>query len=218
MARMVAYQSPPKEPGLHVVDVATGSDKLVASGDWWVVAFTVKGVYVMHSSQNAAPSGLALIDPDSGRVQSITNVGSWTHVTSDAAWGTDAMQPGVTSPQIDHLLKLNLVTGQSDANWFARPGMALYALGDDNRGNVVVQATGGPSETLEFWLVSQQSGNATQIYSGSTLGQFSLNSTYALGDSRGVWFGTHGGLYLYRAGAALRRLASNPGQVAGTCA
>lgn len=208
----------PKEPGLHMVDVATGSDRLDASGEWSVVAFTVKGVYVMHSPQNAAPSGLSLIDPDSGRIQSITNAGFWMQVSSDVAWGRDAMQPGETAPLIDHLFKLDLLTDHLEANWFARPGMALYALGDANRGAVIVQGTGGPSEALEFWLVSRQSGKATQIYSGSTLGQSSLNSIYALGDSHGVWFGTHGGLYLYRAGAGFTRLTSNAGQVAGTCA
>ncbi len=207
----------PTNLSLHVVDVATGSEKLVAPGDWSVVAFEATGVYVMRQSANAAAAGLSVIDPDTGSIRQITDAGSWALVAGGAAWGTRAQQPGHPEIQLDHLYKLNVATGQMSDSWFARLGMSIYALGDDNRGSVIVQATGGPSEMLEFWLVNQQSGNATQIFSGSTLGQYSLNSIYALGDSHGVWFGTQSGLYLYPYGGAVVKIASNPGQVAGTC-
>jgi hypothetical protein len=207
----------PTNLSLHVVDVATGSEQSVAPGDWSVVAFNAAGVYVMKQSATAAPSGLSVIDPDTGSVRQITDAGSWTLVAGGAAWGTQAQQPGHPELRLDHLYKLDVASSQLSDSWLVRPGMSIYALGDDSRGSVIVQATGGPSEALEFWLVNQQSGNATQIYTGSTVGQLSLNSVYALGDSHGVWFGTQSGLYLYSDGGAVVKVANNPGQVAGTC-
>lgn len=209
----------PQEPGLHAVDVATASDKRVAEGDWMVVGFNVHGIYAMQASSNAAPRGLWLIDPYSGALQRITETGFWTHVTDDLAWGRDAERPEVILP-LDHLFRLDLTTGSLDQSWFARDGMALYALGDDGRGNVVVQATGGQSDAVEFWLVGQNTPRNLRIYAGSAAGRSSLVPVglYVLGDGHGLWIGTHGGLYLYRPGEDLTKASGATGQVAGTCA
>ena len=209
----------PKEPGLHVVDVASDSDKRVAGGDWRVVGFTAKGVYAMAAPVGSLPSGLWLVNPDSGGLQKITQVGTWTHVTNGWAWGVEAGAPGVILAR-DHLLRLDLASGSVHETWFARPGMDLYALGDDGDSNVIVQATGGPSDALEFWVVGEQTPTATRIYLGGASGQFSLVpvALHVLGDRHGVWFGTFGGLYLYRPGAPLSKVAVNAGQVAGACA
>jgi hypothetical protein len=206
----------PTNLSLHVVDVATGFEKSVAPGDWFVVAFAAAGVYVMRQSANAAASGLSVIDPDTGSIRQITDAGSWTQVAGGAAWGTQAQQPGHPEIQLDHLYKVDVATSQMSESWFARPGMSIYALGNDSLGNVIVQATS--SSTLEFWLVSEQTGDSpAQIYSGSSQGTNSLNSVYAHGDSHGVWFGTQSGLYLYPFRGAVVKVTSNPGQVAGTC-
>lgn len=217
-SRVGGMGAQPAEPGLHVVDLSTATDKRVAAGDWQVVGFNAHGVYAMQASQNASPSGLWVIDPDSGALQQITQKGFWTHITNNLAWGRHAEQPGGILP-LDHLFRLDLVTGGLDESWFSRDGMALYALGDDARGNVVVQATGGASDALEFWLVGQQSPQSTQIYVGSAAGQFSLVpvALVALGDGHGLWFGTYGGLYLYRAGEPVAKVSEARGQVAGIC-
>lgn len=215
----------PTNLSLHVVDVATGLSKSVAPGDWFVVAFDANGVYVMRQSANAAPSGLSLIDPDKGSIRQITDAGYWTYVAGDAAWGTMAQIPGVQAqPQLDHLIKLDLASGQilsgtgatgGNEAWFTRPGTTIRALGGDNQGHVIVQATSNVN--TEFWLVGKQTDSATEIYSGSSQGTDSLNSVYALGDAHGVWFGTQSGLYLYPYRGTVSRIAGNPGQVAGTC-
>ena len=215
----------PTTISLHVVDVATGSVKSVAPGDWLVVAFDVKGVYVMHQSLTQAASGLSVIDPDTGSIRQITTAGFWTRVIGDAAWGTLGFVPGAQAqPQLEQLMKLDLSTGHMLAGtantsvngaWFVRLGTTINALGGDTRGDVIVMAT---SDTvLEFWLVSANTGSATEIYSGSSQGADSLISLNAYGDSHGVWFGTQAGLYLFPYGGALARIASTPGQVAGTC-
>jgi hypothetical protein len=197
----------------------------VAPGDWLVVAFDVKGVYVMHQSQTAAASGLSVIDPDTGSIRLITNAGNWTHVSGDAAWGRPAYVTGAQEqPQLDRLIKLDLASGQilsgigaagGNGAWFIRPDKTIYALGGDNRGNIVVQATSNTDG--ELWMVGAQTGLAIQIYSGSSQGTNTLNSVYAHGDNHGVWFGTQSGLYLYPYGGAMTKIASNPGQVAGIC-
>jgi hypothetical protein len=215
----------PTNLSLHVVDVAKGSVKSVAPGDWLVVAFDVKGVYVMRQSSTQAASGLSLINPDTGAIRHITDAGFWTYVSGDAAWGTVGFILGAQAqPQLDHLIKLDLASGRmlsgttaagGNGAWFTRAGTTIGALGGDNRSDVIVQATN--ELVLELWLVGAQTGIATKIYSGSSQGLNSLVSGNAYGDGHGVWLGTQAGLYLYPYGGAITKIASNPGQVAGIC-
>jgi hypothetical protein len=205
---------PAPYPGLHVVDLVTGSNTIVATGEWAVVTFAAKGIYATGLPQMGPPSGLWLIDPDTEHIQQIADAGWWLHVSDGFAWGSGAQS---TRPdfQAGDLLKLDLATGQIDPRWFVNLSVTIYPLGDDGRGHVIVQGTNDVYN--EIWLVDEKTGDHKQIASGTSQGLQSLNSTYAQSDSHGVWFGTQGGIYVYTGGWQLKLVSAQAGQIAGPC-
>lgn len=86
--------------GVHVVDAATGRDRLRIPNRPtpslpWFAGFEAAGIYLSWRTpwavghQQSLPTGLALADPLTGQIRPITYWGSWIYLISGAGWGMD---------------------------------------------------------------------------------------------------------------------------------
>ena len=201
---------------LHVVDVATGVDKVVYSSDtaYSVVDFAAAGIYLTSGpARDGATRGLWLEDPSGGQPKLISSEILDPAVGSGAAWGLhfDAADPspgpgGLEGPR-NEVLRFDLSTGASTP-WFYRPGARLWILGFDAAGHpfVRVYREANPTEPVELWLVQSQS-QAIRLFAGGGPTPAQLGAV----DSHGVWFDSHrvspNTVWLY-AGGSLQTVAT----------
>ncbi len=207
---------------IHVVQVATGADKMVFrmpyDNAYQVLAFQPEGVYVypiVHRS--GLVSGLWLLEPARPTLKPVpTSInGTWQLVAGGAAWGG----PGGTAS--DRLVQLDLLAG-AQTTWFQHSvqgavfegmGFGVSVIGFDEAGRPLVQvyppfdlqASPAPNPIPEVWLVSAP-GQATRV-SGLPLPKQGVAT--GVSDSHGLWVVGQDGVYLY-ANGAFRKVAPLP--------
>jgi hypothetical protein len=200
---------------LHVVNVATGVDRVIYGGGtvYGVVDFSADGIYVTAAAPEGYPRGLWLEDPAGGPARLISSTIVAPAVGGGAAWGLDfnaadpSPAPGGMEGPMNRILRIDLRSGVATP-WFYRPGANVYVLGFDSYGHPFVRADIAPAptetngrDTLEVWLVASNTG-ATKLFAGTGLPSV---SRLAAVDSHGVWFddsnGAAGTVWLYAAGS-----------------
>jgi hypothetical protein len=207
---------------VHVVDVASGSDRSLGSPPAWgpnmmqppsILALEPEGVY----ARDARP-GLWLIGLG-GIQRQVTKEGYWEAVAGGVAWGRPTNSyPGDGS--VYSILRLDLKTGVGEP-WFTQAG-APSVVGVDVHGNPIVMATpktGPDSSNLELWLVTGRD-RGTRIFSAPSVvqGRLVLGLVIpAIGDSHGIWFEAFPSLYLYTEQSGVRRMADAQASLAGGC-
>jgi hypothetical protein len=221
---------------IHVVDVASGSDRVVYDqGFYGVIDYEFEGLYLFAVGYADAPSsGLWRLDPRTGSVQAIlaTQAGSRiptvNYVGGGAAWFSD-LAPGDQVPAtvqgmaqaffFDRLMRVDLKTG-SITPWFRQPGKEVQAIGEDGQGHAIVRVSstldGATTTSEQLWLVTGQ-GVGKQLYGGpGSSSQDFVDFGTPLADDHGIWFGSNKGVYLYTSDGLIKK-ASAVGQVAGRC-
>jgi hypothetical protein len=180
---------------IHVVDVATGSDRVVYASQSpdYPVAFAAEGIYVFRSRWEIAPVGLALLDPASGQVTTVTDKGYWGRFGVGEAWGSlNVGGMGTLTPTVD---RLDLKTGQS-SQWLrvAEPDSA-WVIGLDLAGRPIVQI--GPIDGSQptRYVVLTSPGVTEPLFSSTSI----VYSVVA--DQHGLWIGEDNGMYLFSGGA-----------------
>ena len=187
---------------LHVVDVATGADRVIYSGDrvYAVVDFAADGLYLTAAAPEGRPRGLWWQDPTGGAATLISSSIASPAVGGGAGWGADfntadpSPGPGGLEGPMNRLLRFDLRTGTSSP-WFYKPGSNLYVMGFDPVGHPLVSTfvVTDPSGqgTNEIWLVVSQT-SAVAIFSGTGA---AIPSRLAALDGHGEWFdgGSQGG-------------------------
>jgi hypothetical protein len=219
---------------LHVVDVVTGVDRVIYSGNmvYSVVDFAAEGIYLTAAAPEGRPRGLWLEDPAGGPARLISSTIVAPAVGGGAAWGLDfnsadpSPAPGGMEGPVNRVLRIDLSSGASTP-WFYRPGANIYTVGVDANGRPLVGADFPPSptdmngrDTAELWLVTSAT-SATRLFVGTGV---PYPSRLAAIDSYGVWFDGsygHGGgtVWLYE-GGSLQTVATvevNYFAVAGGC-
>ncbi len=216
----VAFPAPPSR--IHVVDMATGNDRIVYSqGNYRVAVYAAEGIYLVHHlPQTDSSDGLWLLDPGQGTLkQMAADRREWDATATGAAWSIDLDSTDPHPPQggmspANRVLRMDLPQG-TITPWFYRPGKQVSVLGFDGKGSPLVAVTA--SGTVEISLVTGRD-SGRPISSGPTIG--SPNSLVFLGppvgDEHGVWFLTRAAtgntsqtdLWLYR-GSALEKVASS---------
>lgn len=137
---------------IHVVDVATGRDRIVANGDsLFPLIFGSSGVYLIQSSAGMSKSGsLFLLDPMSGRLRQLYRSSSkresWQLVIGNAAYGSD-LNPADPNPPgsgeaNDELIRLDLATGQVEPVVYI-PGHPVAFVGQTADGRPIASLLGG---------------------------------------------------------------------------
>ena len=191
-----AYQN--TGSSLHVVDVATGVDRVIYSGSsaFSVVDFAAEGVYLTTAVPEGYSHGLWLQSVAGGQPRLISSTIEAPVVGGGAAWGLDfntadpSPGPGGLEGPKNRILRYDLRSGTATP-WFYRPGTSLYVVGFEAHGLPFVTASVGPSSTdpaglpaTEVWLI-RSSVDATRLISGTYT---QLPSRLAAVDSHGVWF------------------------------
>ena len=196
-------------PGkLHVVDVATGTDRVVYNSQVVpsVVQFTANGIYFTHNFGEGEEDGLWSIPPQGGQPRQVSSTIWEPRVANGAAWGLafNAADPhpapgGITHPY-NTILRFDLSTGASVVWWY-QPGNDMRLLDGDYSGNLFAYTFREDVDgSLSDWVIDSR-GIAHRI------GSANLGYLAAV-DLNGVWFddGQSPTLWLF-AGGQLERIA-----------
>jgi len=196
---------------LHVVDVATGADRVIYSGDrvYAVVDFAADGLYLTAAAPEGRPRGLWWQDPTGGAATLISTSIASPAIGGGSGWGADfntadpSPGPGGIEGPMNRLLRFDLRTGASSP-WFYKPGSNLYVMGFDPVGHPLVSTyfvtDASGSGTTEIWLVVSPTA-AVAIFSGTGV---AIPTRLAAVDGHGEWFdgGSQGGtVWLSSAGS-----------------
>jgi hypothetical protein len=202
---------------IHVVDVATGRDRIVYNqGAYHVVAYRLDGIYLDHHLNGTdASNGLWRLDPTSGSLKAYPagQQATWGWIGAGGAWSysVDGNRFGSNS-----FGRLDLSTGAVET-WFQvaspqppGPGSkSIRLLGFDGSQPLVQVYV--DDHTSEIWRLSA-AGHATRL-PDLALGPLSPPSSVA--DSHGTWLiAGDGGVYLY-ANAAFTKVAMAPSTAGG---
>jgi hypothetical protein len=211
--------SVPFEGVLHVVDVATGSDRTLPleKGPWGLIGFTKEGIY-MHTSYEGFGPGLTLVNPDSGAARTVFGDSTVHQVSGQVAWiatrnETDTLPgpPGIGGNS-NEVQSRDLTTSQK-TTWLYRPGSNLYMTAATN-GSIVVS---GYDITGNFLLVVSAPGKAVPITVPET-GEPIPSSGGPVADPNGWWFGSLDGVYLWTPHTGAILVSEVTAAPAGTCA
>lgn len=219
------YIQPGPLQGVHLVDVRTGSDRVIAGtqGDadargfhYWVVAFAQEGIYVTRVNQLGG-GGLLLLDPGTGAlVQVSTDArGAYVFVAGRQAWWTlpSSDLNAASDPYVYHQ-PLTGVAGQHAESWFKRPGFWMYVLGVDSTGHAVVLAQSAGAD--ELWLLSTPDSSAQISSMRASTGLNVVPFKTAVADGGGWWIGSSTGVF-YAYGGKLQQVSTMPAVVVGGC-
>jgi hypothetical protein len=232
-------QQPPYTSRLHLVDSATGLERVVqvpppdgAPRYLYVLrGYTPDGVYV---SQAAAATedgghGLWLLDTITGTRREISPYGYWPIIGGGAAWGY-AYDDTVARPPdgwaaFNSVVRLDLRTGQTQP-WLVTPGRRIDITGVDGIGRLLVMVSNGHGDTgsatvADLRLLSGPGQSRTYTvppaasYPGLAVLRF-----IGVTDANGIWLGDVNATYLFDAEQGLRRMlwGGYVLDVAGRCA
>jgi len=220
---------------VHVVDVATGVDRVIYTGSYpfAVLDFAAGGVYLTSAVPEGYQRGLWFLSAAGGSPpRLISSSIASPAVGGGAGWGIDFNPadphpaPGGLEGPMNRLLRYDLATGAVEP-WFYQPGASLYPLGFDANGHpfvrseVPVPGSATFAESTEIWLVAA-AGTATRLSDDQSA---SAPGNLGAVDSHGAWFSSGYGsggastVWLFAAGHMQAVAAVNLAQVsiAGGC-
>ena len=225
-------------PEVHLVNVATGVDRLIyrqpsgfppasyviphllayrGGAVYLGVKNFFKGADESVQSVPADQVGVWQIDPGGAAPRRV--LPNSVNGIVDAGSVFWAVENDNTSPPIGTLVRYDLASARKDS-WFTDPGNGLDLLGLDREGKPIVW-TYDYQGHVKVWRVSGPNV-AEAIYSETYTGYISLyggnNSEFGtlVTDSHGVWFGSANGLFLYGA-TGFHKIAETPGIPVGPC-
>ena len=176
---------------VHVVDVASGADKVLYTGSpiYSVIDFSAEGIYLTNAPGDVLGHGLWLLNPAGGTPRLITSSIEGPFVGGGAAWGYafNRADPhpnagGIQGP-VNEVLRLDLATGASTV-WLYRPGANLSALGFDSSGHPIISAAYDQGKPGELWLLTAPAAPTKLPAPGGATGP----TTEGAVDRHGVWF------------------------------
>ncbi|HEY1421320.1 MAG TPA: hypothetical protein VGG90_11520 [Candidatus Dormibacteraeota bacterium] len=210
---------------IHVVDVASGTDRVVYSGGStdYPVAFANEGIYLVTGRWENSTVGLRALDPASGAIRTIDATGAWGTVSGGYAWGFSGEYSGLGAV-VGRIDRLDLATGQV-TTWLSLPdGMSGWVAGFDSHGTPVVYsqpADGGWTPAPSYAALFSPEV-AHRLFAVSQDAQLMIGFA---ADATGLWFAGRSGIYLY-GDKGLRLVYSTPTQagqaapvaeIAGSC-
>jgi hypothetical protein len=209
----------PGPPNLHVVDAASGAEKLIALGlpqqqPYGVDFYGIDGVYVASSNEGGI-LGVWRVDPITGAVANLGTQEPFEDDGTGHAWVSvvDARDPNPArsaltgQPLPDEVGRRDLKTGAVEI-WFYHQGANVAFVNAFVGGGIVawVEPSTGPHE---YWLVTVP-GNSRLIaqidYGGASMV-----------DVHGVWLGGRNGLFLFKNDGGFVKLSDLPGEPGGGC-
>jgi hypothetical protein len=218
--------SPPANPRLHIVDVATRAELRVATmpdaQPYQVADFTAAGVYLIVSFEGTAP-GVWLFDPATA---GMTKVSNGFYPPAGPAW------IGVVDPR-DPNPQRSTMTGAAEwdridrregtaltTTWFYKPGYALSWVAFAGSPAILVDAWRQDSPNGQFqetfWLVDGPD-HAKQLTPTGDTAQLLSGFGTAIADSHGIWIGGPSALFLARPDGTILRVLDGTVYPANGC-
>ena len=209
----------PERRELHIVDVATGRDRLLQlpQGFWWLLAFTTQGLYMNQQYEGVGP-GLSLVDPDTGAMREVFADDVVYAVSGSVAWtavwnSADKLpQPPGMGGGRNEIDRRDLVTG-ARTTWLYAPGT-----------NAFVVAVVGDTPVISTWdgvttkfVLASSPGEAVPMAFPFNMDQYPTYSGF-IADPQGIWVGSSDGVYLWTARTGGILVSEQAGTPAGTCA
>lgn len=222
---------------LHIVQVASASDRLVNAQNAYPLAFVPEGLFAVIPTATASDPRnptqiLLLVDPKTGSTQQLgKSTVAWTAASGDYLFGTD-LNPADPNPLIqsplepgpsrapDRAWRLDLQTGTA-AQWLYRPGRLVEVAGVDGDGHLIAVVVG--FDKTEIWaLTGPESGQA--IYEGPGHGQYDPLGLSGFGipspgiaDKNGFWLSSNTGVVLYSPGSEFKLVYKGQAVPVGVC-
>jgi hypothetical protein len=218
----------PEVDRVHVVDLASGADRVIAQGDaktgYEALDFEGDGLYAGRPAQGpGTPAGLWRLDPQAGTVTLVDGTRRWQWISRGYAYAiipnpTDpvAVQGG---PVADTMLRLDLGTRQIE-QWLHHRGEGLVVRGFDWEGHPVLSL----GSTLADLAVVTGKDAVQPLAGGSREVTFSYVYRSLVADPAGFWLGADQGVVRYTAKGSFQLVWMNPTVktvlplVAGPCA
>lgn len=193
---------------VHMVDVASGNVRAFnfSTPQYPLVAdYGAAGAYLLSGSAIGGPGhGVWLLDPATGAVRQIRDIGQIWAVRDGYAWAGrfDSRDKTVWAPMeiapLNSLVRIDLATG-AETVWFYQAGAYPWFIGLGSHGQPVVSL--GVNGLNELRLIDHGGSAGQLVYSGA---QFSGHQIQ--GDGERLWFGGNRGLYLYRPNRGFQRV------------
>jgi hypothetical protein len=207
-----SHGGPTPPGGVHVVDIASGTDKFFNPGApppdsfWWVVDYETEGVYVAAQPNGpAGVTGLWLVNPADGAVRKLSDTNQWQYISGGGAWATADPLTGHGPGPGSRLLRMDLNSGVI-ASWYKRNDIEFTVAGADGGGHPILEVWKYQAKQL---LLITGAGSATILLPapGSAVPSLS-NVVHPVGDTHGIWLGDIGGsMSLYTPETGIRQMA-----------
>jgi hypothetical protein len=204
-----AYLTPDIRPGVHVVDIATGSDRLLGlPRTWLIVAYASEGIYLGGMDASTAGFyGLWVMNPTTGEVKSVSGGGLWGLVGSGAAVGHD--------PAADYqtVVRLDLASGHEEV-W---SGQGFLPIAIDGAGRLIGARSAGSLGADSIEVLSGPITVAATYHGPDFVMGFPFPEiSPAVVDGDRVWIGGMHGIYLLTSGGILK-VSDSGGIPVGGC-
>jgi hypothetical protein len=189
---------------LHLVMVASGADRVLVTGNWFVLAFETAGIYL----GSLDGPGVWLLNPGTAVIRQITKAqGPWS-VFGGFGWSTalDSIdphpQPAMGGFQPNMVVRLDLTTG-AVTPWVHRHGAAVSIVGSDIEGHPLIEVFSNVHET--DLVTGSEATRRLYLFTAQE------SMTPAAIDSHGVWFkALSGWIWLSAGGGELQRIVQVP--------
>jgi hypothetical protein len=217
----------PEVDRLHVVDLATSADHVIAQGgiDTGYNPFDIEadGIYAGRAPNGPATlPGVWRLDPRTGAATQLDATQRWQWISGGYAFATvpNSTDPFVVQggPLPDTLLRLDLRTGAVQ-EWFRKRGVFPNVIGFDWNGRPLVVV----GQTLGDLVVVTGASSVQPIPGGTPDITFSQVTSSVVAFSDGFWFTADQGLFSYSGKVGFEKLWSNPSSsglyvaIAGPC-
>jgi hypothetical protein len=189
---------------LHLVNVASGADRVLLTGNWYVLDFETSGIYLGSLDS----PGIWVLDPNAAAPRQLTKgPGPWS-LFGGFGWSTDLDKTdphprpvlGGFAPNL--LVRLDLTTGV-DMPWVHKPGAAISIVGADMEGRPLIEVF---SDVHETDLVTGSEATK-RLFLFTTQDPMTPAAT----DSHGVWFkALSGWIWLSAGGGEITRIVQVP--------
>jgi len=213
--------------GVHLVDVATGVDRLIPGSrpspqaNYFVAGYLTHGIYLTQwGPTGGAGIGLWRLDPATNAImQASTDSPGLGVFVGESPLESPAMSgfPDAwwTNPIDSHVIHqyLSESAGQHGETWFDRPGFRMNVIGVSTAGQAIVQAQSAGS--VEVWLLATPN-SATQMYQTAGDRNPGLVFKTAVADAKGWWIGSRAGVFR-AVGGSFTPVTRTPAIVAGAC-
>lgn len=211
---------------IHVVDIATRSDRVVHDGgSLAIMDFAPQGIFLASTTYGFSEGRIHifLLDPETGSFSTLlgTDRPFVVGAAGGFGWVVDNA-PGTTSLTEYRLIGNRLSRVDTDGHvtpWYTRPSADVGLLGFDIGGQPIVAVR--TATASEVWLASGPLA-ASRLYSQPADNRVAGNGLFLFratpDESHGIWFSTNRGVYLYTAAQGMILVATGlDGFISGTC-